>query len=328
MSDQIYSRPFQTPLVHLLIGAAMSALSGIGPALADEGGVSFWLPGQYGSFAAVAPEPGFSVPTVSYFYQGEMKAGKTLRQGTEIAAAADASFFAQFIIPTFTPDAYVLGGRPSFSLALLPAYSQTDAEISAGGLSVRRSHSVTGFGDLYPTAQLFWNSGVNNWMIYGSADLPIGSYEADRLANIGIGHAAIDVGGAYTYLNPATGWEMSATVGITFNLENEETDYTSGTSIHTDAGVAKFLSEQFFVGIVGYAYEQITADEGPSNILGDFKSNVIGMGPQLGYNFMAGDVPIYTNVRGYIEVAAENRPKGGSLFLTVNVPVSALMREQ
>ncbi|WP_395689282.1 transporter [Aestuariivirga sp.] len=298
------------------------------PAQADEGGVSFWLPGQYGSFAAIAPEPGFSIPTVTYYYQGEMKAGKTLRQGTEIAAEADASFLAQFIIPTYTPDASILGGRPSFSLALLPAYSETSAEISAGGLSASRSDSVSGFGDLYPTVQLFWNAGVSNWMVYGSAGLPVGSYEPDRLANVGTGHAAIDVGGAYTYLNPETGWEMSATAGVTFNFENPDTYYTSGTSIHLDVGAAKLLSEQFFAGVVGYAYQQVAADEGTSTLLGDFKSSVIGIGPQIGYNFMAGDVPIYTNLRGYLEVAAENRPKGGSLFLTVNLPVSALMRTE
>ena len=31
---------------------------------ADEGGVSFWLPGQFGSLAAVPTEPGWSLGTV------------------------------------------------------------------------------------------------------------------------------------------------------------------------------------------------------------------------------------------------------------------------
>lgn len=70
---------------------ALSAVVFLEPVRADEGGVSFWLPGQYGSFAAVAPEPGFSVPTVTYYYQGEMDAGRTLRGGSEIAAQAEAS---------------------------------------------------------------------------------------------------------------------------------------------------------------------------------------------------------------------------------------------
>ena len=36
---------------------ALTALAGTA-ARADEGGVSYWLPGQYGSFAAIAPAPG------------------------------------------------------------------------------------------------------------------------------------------------------------------------------------------------------------------------------------------------------------------------------
>jgi hypothetical protein len=44
--------------------SALLAVMLLTPAQADEGGVSFWLPGQYGSFAAVAPEPGFSIPTI------------------------------------------------------------------------------------------------------------------------------------------------------------------------------------------------------------------------------------------------------------------------
>lgn len=37
---------------------------------ADEGGVSFWEPGQYGSFAAIAPSPGWSLPLMFYSYGG------------------------------------------------------------------------------------------------------------------------------------------------------------------------------------------------------------------------------------------------------------------
>lgn len=295
-----------------------------GPAFADEGGVSFWLPGQYGSFAAIAPDPGFSLPTMSYYYSGQMNASKTLRRGTEIAAGVDAEFFAQFIIPTYTPKMSLLGATPSISLAILPAYTKTSAEVSAGGLSASREETLWAMGDLYPTVQLFWSVGNSNWMTYVSADIPVGSYSADRLSNIGTGHTAVDFGGAYTYLNPKTGWEFSATAGLTLNFLNEETGYTSGSDFHLDVGIAQFLNEQLFVGAVGYAYSQISDDSGGLDILDGFNSQVIGVGPQIGYNFMAGDVAIYTNLRGYIEVEAENRPKGGSAFLTINLPLSKL----
>src|SRR5271154_4831732 len=45
--------------------AAIFSFTGI--AVADEGGVSFWLPGQYGSLAAVPQVPGWAVAIVNYY---------------------------------------------------------------------------------------------------------------------------------------------------------------------------------------------------------------------------------------------------------------------
>jgi hypothetical protein len=39
-------------------------------------------------------------------------------------------------------------------------------------------------------------------MVYAAGDIPVGAYDPTRLANIGIGHGAIDGGGSYTYLDP------------------------------------------------------------------------------------------------------------------------------
>ena len=145
-----------------------------------------------------------------------------------------------------------------------------------------------------------------------------------RLSNLGLGHAALDVGGAYTYLDSKTGWEFSATAGLTYNFENTDTNYTNGVDFHLDLGLSRFLTEKLFVGLVGYAYVQLTPDKGQPAALGSMESRTFAIGPQVGYNFNVGGVPIYTNLRGYYEFAARNRPEGGSIFLTVNVPVSAL----
>ena len=59
--------------------------------------------------------------------------------------------------------------------------------------------SVTGFGDLYPIGMLKWHDGVNNYMVYATGDIPVGAYDHKRLANLGIGHGAID-GGARLHL--------------------------------------------------------------------------------------------------------------------------------
>jgi Putative MetA-pathway of phenol degradation len=72
--------------------------------------------------------------------------------------------------------------------------------------------SITSVGDLYPQAALKWNAGVHNFMTYVTGDIPVGAYDTSRLANLGIGHAAVDGGGGYTYFNPATGTEWNENV--------------------------------------------------------------------------------------------------------------------
>ncbi|HML93031.1 transporter [Methyloceanibacter sp.] len=302
---------------------ALLLLLPVGAARSDEGGVSFWLPGQYASFAAIAPAPGFSLPMQSYYYSGDAGAEKALTRGDLLTFGLDTDFFAQFVVPTYTPDTKFLGARPSFSMAFYPGWNRTSADIGIGPLDISRTDSVTGFGDLYPTAQLFWDRGVHNWMAYLTGDVPVGTYDPDRLSNLGIGHAAIDAGGAYTYLNTETGWEFSATVGVTYNFENPDTGQTSGIDSHLDIGLSRSLSERFFLGLVGYAYVQVTPDEGQPAALGDFESRTFAVGPQVGYTFDVGGRSIYTNLRGYFEFAVQNRTKGGSVFLTVDVPLGA-----
>jgi hypothetical protein len=48
-------------ILSLVLGAFV--LSGHA-AVGDQGGTGFWLPGQYGSFAAVTPAPGWSLPNL------------------------------------------------------------------------------------------------------------------------------------------------------------------------------------------------------------------------------------------------------------------------
>jgi hypothetical protein len=37
---------------------------------------------------------------------------------------------------------------------------------------------------------------------------------------------------------------------------------------------------------------------------------------------MAGSVPTYNNIRGYVEFGTENRLRGGSVYFTINIPIS------
>jgi hypothetical protein len=185
------------------------------------------------------------------------------------------------------------------------------------------SDSITGVGDLYTRATLTWNQGVHNYMIYGTGDLPVGDYNPNRLSNIGIGHWSTDAGAGYTYFNPQSGHEFSAVTGFTYNFKNPSTNYQNGVDWHLDWGASQFLSKQLHVGLVGYAYQQLTADSGQPAALGDFKSRVFAAGPQIGYLFPLGNHQGYLNLKGYGEFGHENRPEGWSAWLTFSISPAA-----
>ena len=168
--------------------------------------------------------------------------------------------------------------------------------------------SLTSYGDLAPFAELLWNHGVNNYMAYVTGNIPVGDYDPTRIPNIGLGHGAIDVGGAYTYFNPATGNEISGVAGFTYNFRNPDTQYRSGIDFHFDWGASHYLTKQLFVGIAGYAYQQITDDSGQNPILGGFRSRVFGVGPQIGYSFPVGDMQGFLGLRAYGEFDGPTTP--------------------
>jgi hypothetical protein len=136
--------------------------------------------------------------------------------------------------------------------------------------------SLTSAGDSYPIMSLKWNNGVNNYM---TGNIPVGDYDSTRLANLGIGHGAIDTGGGYTYFNPATGYEFSGVAGFTYNFKNQDTQYQNGIDFHLTGARPSFSRSRF--SSVGYAYEQVTNDSGQNPILGGFQSRVLGIGPQM-----------------------------------------------
>src|SRR5215470_14043114 len=231
------------------IGILLSCALGFGarPAVADEGGVSFWIPGFFGSLAATPQQAGWSFTTI--FYHTTVTAGADVAFARQVhggninvnfngnlninlKAPPDLQLFApQYVFAT-----PVLEGQAAFTL--LGAYARSEATVSGTltaaplvpggtGLTIGGSRTDTtwGWGDVIPLFTLKWNKGTDNYMFYITGDIPVGAYDPNRLANIGIGHGAIDAGGGYTYFNPQTGHELSAVLGFTYNFENTFTNY-------------------------------------------------------------------------------------------------------
>jgi hypothetical protein len=158
-------------------------------------------------------------------------------------------------------------------------------------------------------------------MSYLMADIPVGAYSSQRLSNIGLGHTAVDVGGAYTYLNAKSGFETSFTLGVTYNGMNTATNYQSGFDSHLDFDVSQFLSAHWQVGVVGYQYYQLTGDRGSGDHVGSFESRVTSLGAEAGYSFTAGGLPWYANLRAYDEFWAKNRLEGYAVYATLSIPL-------
>jgi len=330
------------------VAATTLALLSPQAAIADESGISFWLPGLYGSLSAAPSTPGWSIGAIYYHANvgatGAAAAAREFQVGRfsptvnlDLNLALKGQADLMLIAPTYTFATPVLGGQLSATLA--GVYGRNSASLAgtltaaAGPIVTTRNgfleDALVSYGDLYPTFRLKWNDGVHNYMVYGAGDIPVGDYSPNRLANVGLGHGAIDLGGGYTYLNPTTGTEFSGVGGFTYNFKNPDTQYQSGIDFHFDWGVSQFLSKQVFVGFVGYAYQQITNDSGQPAVLGGFRSRVFGVGPQIGYIFQIGDNHAFLGLKGYGEFDAANRPSGWNTWLTFSiseaVPASTVM---
>jgi hypothetical protein len=311
-------------------------------AKADEGGVSFWIPGFYGSLAAAPQAPGWSLTSINYFDQ--VRAGGDVALARDVTIrAVDTTFNARLqasinaslnstinlgaMIPTYTFEQRFLGAQATVGMLYALGYVDTtlQGQISGSlgpfGFSKTSSitDQVTASADLIPIFQLRWNAGVHNFMLYGTGDIPAGQYDRTSLANTGTGHYALDGGLGYTYLDPKTGHELSVVAGFTHNYINPYTEYMNGTDFHLDWGASQFLTKQLLVGAVGYVYDQITGDSGAGDRVGPFMSRVIGVGPQIGYIFPLGNYQGYVNLKGYGEFDYHDRPHGYNAWLTLNI---------
>jgi hypothetical protein len=314
----------QTETSKFAAAAFLAAASTV--SMADEGGVSFWLPGQFGSFAAVPGDPGWSLPLLYYHTSTDAGASKSFSRGGRVRAGLDVKADLLLAIPTYVFTQPVLGGQASVSMAGLFGRAKVgvDATLTGPGggtVTGSQSDSLSSVGDLYPATFLKWNQGVHNYVAYAMAGVPVGSYDAARLANLGTNHWSLDAGGGYTYLDTKSGREFSATLGFTYSFENADTDYQNGVSGHLDWAASQFLSEKLHVGVVGYFYQQLTGDSGAGAALGDFKSRVYAVGPQIGYFFPVGGQKWYVNLKGYYEFDARNRPEGWNTWVTLVIPL-------
>src|SRR5271154_3573478 len=98
-----------SPLVLLaMIGAATLSSQ---PAAADESGVSFWLPGIFGSLAAVPLQPGWSFSTTNYYTSVSAGKGVDFQFGGSVVAGLNAHADLEYSTLVYAFPTPVLGGE-------------------------------------------------------------------------------------------------------------------------------------------------------------------------------------------------------------------------
>ena len=151
-----------------IIAAAVIALLPQ-PSSADQGGIGFWLPGAFGSLAAVPGVPGWSLGLI-YLHSsveagGDVAASRAIRLGdrttnlrTKLRADLNRDEDVALVAPTYTFATPVLGGQLSASLMAIVGNQQATIDALATGalgpIGFRRqgsfSDSLFSYGDLFP----------------------------------------------------------------------------------------------------------------------------------------------------------------------------------
>jgi hypothetical protein len=301
-------------------------------ARADAGGVSFWLPGTFGSLSATPTVPGWAYSAIYLHLQMSAGGGKNFVTsgggGGTVVAGLNAHADALVEGITYTSPMPVLGGQAAFTVLAAPGNIGAGIGATLTGplgntISGNKFDNRTTVSDVFYQGSLKWNQGVNNEMVYIAGNIPSGTYDSSRLANLSFGFAGIDAGAGYTYLDPKTGREFSIVGGFTYSSPNSALQYQNGIDAHLDWAASQFITKDVLIGVAGYYFQQITDDSGPGAKLGGFRGMAVGIGPQIGFLFPVGDYQGYLNLKGLADIEVENRPQGWSTWVTFAISPKA-----
>ena len=303
-------------VTRVTFGAAVVLAIGA-PAFAIEGGASFYLLGGKLPLSGVVPGPGMYFQNDVYINSAEAGGNIQLPIGGQIIANVEATIVFEAPTALYVTPLEILGGRLGFGATLPLGYADIEAQIGPLGTE----DDVFTIGDPVAAAVLGWSVGNFHWSLGTTVNVPVGDYQEGEIANVALHRWAADVTGAITWLDPTIGLDLSAAMGVTFNGENEATDYDSGNELHFEAAATQHFSRSFYAGLAGYYNHQISPDSGDGATLGDFEGRVAALGGIAGYSFELGQLPVTTQLKYFHEFDVENRLQGDVAYVTFSMPL-------
>jgi len=287
---------------------------------ASEGGTSHYLPGTAATLIDLVPtQPGWVIEPMYLHYENDAKQSENIPVAglntAKLKMTLDAATLASF----YTFEESLWGAYYSVGVALPYVWLDVSAEIETALGPSRVSTGTSGLGDatLLPV-MLAWKNGPWQYSAAVSVYAPTGEYDEGKVANTGLNYWSFSPWGSVSYSNPETGFNAALYAGLMFNTENEGTDYDSGDSGHLEVSVQQMLplGRGFAtLGIEGFWLEQIEADSGQADFLGDFEGRTAGVGPVLGYLLPTRGANIVVELRWLAELESRNRLKGDYIWL-------------
>ena len=295
-------------------------------AQAEEGGSGHYIPGSMSSFAdSVPPEEAVVVRYNFLTYDGAYSKSQPLPIAGLNALGVDAESMAQGLTLLWRPPVELAEGLSYALSATIPyVWMDVSAEVKSGAGTVRRSSTVDGLGDLV-VMPIMLSYTVNPDLAAGARlgfYLPTGDYEVGRLANQGKNYLTIEPTLSMIYFGQKNGREAALFAGASFNEENEDTDYQTGTQVHLDGTLAQhFPVAGGFggLGLTGFWYKQVEGDSGEGAAFGDFKGETIGLGPVASYTKNVKGTDVVAELKWLHETDTTRRPEGDYLWLKLLV---------
>jgi len=298
-------------------------------AFAEEGGSGHYLPGSIASFIDGVPATETFLTRLNVVnYDGSIDGNARVAIGGLTTLGADAKSWGDGLTILWRPP-IELGENWSYAMSTTIPVVTMDVSANVlvgapggGTASVKRGDTQSGLGDIV-LIPLLLNYNVDpdfNMNFRVTAYAPTGYYEVGRLANTGKNFWSVEPTLALMYLGQKNGREASLFMGASFNEENPDTNYKSGTQVHLDGTLAQHFPAfggLAGVGVSAYYYQQVTGDSGSGATLGDFKGKSVGVGPVVSYTSKIASRDVVAEFKWLHETETENRLTGDILWLKV-----------
>jgi hypothetical protein len=279
----------------------LSSVALIGLSQLTEAQTAHYVPGVEGIKGASLPPPGVYLRDYNVFYYADRYNDSN---GHEVSALGTKAFvYAQVPRVLWITELKALGGNLGVD-GLLPL-QYTDLKMN--GLINDRTF---GIGDVF--AEVTWSAHVQQFDLSAAYGIwaPSGDSAPGPTTRAGHGYwSHMLTAGATWYIDADKKWAVSALNRYEISTHQDNAVITPGHAYTLEWGVSRTVITNMDVGAVGYYQQKVTTDASGK------RDRVAGVGPEV--SSFCPRLGVNTSLRYIYEFAAENRPEGHTLALTL-----------